>query len=73
MDQQLLQNVDYLSFKWQEEDLFATAKYIRQHKLEFKRYHRLQYALWRNWAKERSSQLSCPPSIILWSVTYLLF
>jgi hypothetical protein len=66
-----LQNVDYLSFKWQEEDLFATAKYIRQHKLEFKRYHRLQYALWRNWAKERSGQLSCPPSIILWSVTYL--
>lgn len=71
MDQQLLQNVDYLSFKWQEEDLFATAKCLRQHKLEFKRYHRLQYALWRNWAKKRSNQLSCPPSMIQWSVTYL--
>jgi hypothetical protein len=71
MDLQPLQNVDYLSFNWQEEDLFATAKYIRQHKLELKRYHRLQYALWRNWAKQRSNQLSCPPSTILWSVMYL--
>ncbi len=69
MDRQPLQNVDFLSFEWQVEDIFATEKYIRQHKLEIEGYDRLRYALWRNWAKQRNNQLSCPPSIILWSVT----
>ncbi|OKP12201.1 hypothetical protein PENSUB_2224 [Penicillium subrubescens] len=59
MDRVDLQNVDYLSHVWQEEDIIATEKYIRVRKSNFQNYHRLQYALLRNWAKLRNNGLCC--------------
>lgn len=46
------QNVDYLSFEWEGEDIWATQNYIRRRKAQLGNYRRLENALWRAWAKQ---------------------
>ena len=66
VEDEATENVDYLSFEWKEEDIWATKNYIRQRRVVLENYQRLENALWRAWAQQKQTLQHSPPSLIQW-------
>ncbi|KFZ02395.1 hypothetical protein V500_00235 [Pseudogymnoascus sp. VKM F-4518 (FW-2643)] len=59
-------NVDYLSHKWEEEDIWTSWRYVVA-KNDYKDKIRLENASWRSWAKLNYRLLTVSPETIDWS------
>jgi hypothetical protein len=65
-------NVDYLSYKWKEEDIWTSWRYVVA-KNEFGDKIRLENASWRSWAKLKFRLLTVSSENINWLVAPLSF
>ena len=61
-----MQNVDYLSLEWEQEDIWYTRTYIRHGKDQLKNYPRLENALWRAWKMKELRLPYFPSSLLQW-------
>ncbi|KFY96125.1 hypothetical protein V500_02562, partial [Pseudogymnoascus sp. VKM F-4518 (FW-2643)] len=59
-------NVDYLSHKWEEEDIWTSWRYVVA-KNDFRDKIRLENASWRSWAKLKYRLPTVSPETIDWS------
>lgn len=66
IEERASQNVDYLSFEWKPEDLWATRYYLRQRKPHSRIHQRLSNALWRAWTKIERELPCSSPELIEW-------
>lgn len=65
-------NVDYLSHKWEEEDIWTSRRYVVA-KNSFGDKIRLENALWRTWAKLKCRFPTVLPETMDWLVAALSF
>lgn len=66
VEDEATQNTDYLSFKWELEDLWATKRYLRRRKAQLEHYWRLENALWRTWVKQQWRLQCSSARLIKW-------
>lgn len=59
-------HVDYLSYKWQEEDIWASWRYVTARKTIYSDVVRLENASWRAWAKAKYSLSTIAPEKLNW-------
>ncbi|RAL66272.1 hypothetical protein DID88_005943 [Monilinia fructigena] len=59
-------HVDYLSYEWPEEDLWASWKYVQSNRTAYENGRRLENASWRCWAKKRSNLKTVAPETVNW-------
>ncbi|KAL2871183.1 GATA-like domain-containing protein [Aspergillus lucknowensis] len=59
-------HVDYLSYKWPEEDLWASWRYVTGRKAVYSNGVRLENASWRAWAKVKQSLGTVAPEKLNW-------
>ena len=64
-------HVDYLSYDWREEEIWASRKYVMSMRSRYGNLGRLDNALWRSWEKTRSRLKPIAPENINWY--YVLF
>lgn len=64
-------HVDYLSHEWKEEqDIWASWRYITAHRDAYSNGVRLENASWRTWAKSKRRLGTVTPEALNWSVAY---
>jgi hypothetical protein len=56
-----IRQVDYLSYKWNEEDIWLLWRYMLAYKGEFANGIRLKNALWRTWIKTKNNLKTISP------------
>jgi Fungal protein of unknown function (DUF1752) len=66
VQQEPSRHVDYLSHKWQEEDLWASWRYVTARKTIYSDGIRLENASWRTWAKAKHSLSTIAPEKLNW-------
>lgn len=59
-------HVDYLSYVWREEDIWASWRYLVEHRNVYGERSRLENASWRNWAKTRFGLKTVSPETLNW-------
>lgn len=69
-DQEILpepnDNVDYLSHKWNEEDIWLSRSCVIHMRGTLTDYVRLENALWRSWMKTKNHLKTIPPEALNW-------
>ena len=65
--------VDYLSYNWKEEDIWASWRHIVGHRDAYPNSVRLENASWRTWAKSIHRLKTVSPEILNWYGLYLEF
>jgi hypothetical protein len=58
--------VDYFSHDWKEEEVWASWRYLAAWKYSYSNGIRLEYALWRTWAKTKHNLETVPPETLDW-------
>lgn len=66
VEQEPSRHVDYLSHKWQEEDIWASWRYVTARKAIYSDGVRLENASWRTWAKAKNSLGTTAPETLNW-------
>ena len=61
-------HVDYLSYNWREEDIWASWKHIVAKRTVLDNWERLENASWRTWAKTMNKLDTVSPEALNWSV-----
>ncbi|KAJ5982352.1 Protein of unknown function DUF1752, partial [Penicillium sp. IBT 35674x] len=59
-------DVDYLSHKWRDEDLWASWRYTTARRSDYSNGVRLENASWRAWAKAKHILGTVPPETLNW-------
>lgn len=59
-------HVDYLSYEWREEEIWASRKYVMSMRDRYSNLGRLDNALWRSWEKTRSQLKVVAPENLNW-------
>ena len=62
------QQVDYLSYKWAEEDIWSSWRYIVSRRKVYGGISRLENASWRIWAKQKGMLQTVSPETLNWLV-----
>lgn len=60
------QYVDYLSYDWEEEDIWSSWKHIVSKREVYSDTARLENALWRTWTKSQFRLRTVPPESLNW-------
>ena len=63
-------HVDYLSHKWQEEDVWSSWRHIVGKRNVLENWERLENAAWRTWQKSRNNLPVVPPEKLNWYVIF---
>lgn len=58
--------VDYLSYAWQEDDLYSSWRHVIVNRMEYGQASRLENASWRAWAKSRFGLPTVLPETLNW-------
>lgn len=66
VEQEPSRHVDYLSHKWQEEDIWASWRYVTARKTIYSDGVRLENASWRTWAKAKNNLGTTAPETLNW-------
>jgi hypothetical protein len=66
-------NVDYLSHRWREQDIWASRKHVKSKTTDYSNEPRLMNASWRTWAKIRFDLGTVSPESIKWYLFFSLF
>ena len=59
-------HVDYLSYEWQEEDIWSSWRHIVEHRSVYGERSRLENASWRTWAKSQFKLKTVSPETLNW-------
>jgi hypothetical protein len=59
-------HVDYLSYEWQEEDIWSSWRHIVEHRSVYGERSRLENASWRTWAKCQFKLKTVSPETLNW-------
>ncbi|KAF1833018.1 hypothetical protein BDW02DRAFT_399392 [Decorospora gaudefroyi] len=59
-------HVDYLSYEWQEEDIWSSWRHIVEHRRVYGERSRLENASWRTWAKSQFKLKTVSPETLNW-------
>ncbi|KAH8732740.1 hypothetical protein GQ44DRAFT_696350 [Phaeosphaeriaceae sp. PMI808] len=59
-------HVDYLSYAWQEEDIWSSWRHIVEHRKVYGERSRLENASWRTWAKAQFKLKTVSPDSLNW-------
>ncbi|KAL6711840.1 protein phosphatase regulator [Coniothyrium glycines] len=59
-------HVDYLSYEWREEDIWASWRHIVEHRRVYGERSRLENASWRTWAKSQFKLKTVSPETLNW-------
>ncbi|KAF1931999.1 uncharacterized protein M421DRAFT_416728 [Didymella exigua CBS 183.55] len=59
-------HVDYLSYEWQEEDIWSSWRHIVEHRSVYGERSRLENASWRTWAKAQFKLKTVSPETLNW-------
>lgn len=59
-------HVDYLSYEWREEDIWASWRYVTARKGSYSNGVRLENASWRTWAKAKNNLGTISPETLNW-------
>lgn len=59
-------HVDYLSYEWREEDIWASWRHIVEHRNVYGERSRLENASWRTWAKAQFKLKTVSPETLNW-------
>ncbi|KAF2093144.1 hypothetical protein NA57DRAFT_23438, partial [Rhizodiscina lignyota] len=60
------QHVDYLSYEWQEEDIWASWRHIVSKRRVYGERSRLENASWRTWTKQKYQLRTISPETLNW-------
>jgi hypothetical protein len=63
-------HVDYLSYDWQEEDIWSSWRHIVSKRKVYGERSRLENASWRTWAKSKYKLKTVSPETLNWYVSY---
>lgn len=66
-----LQNVDFFSHQWTEEDIWTSWRYITTHRNAYENGARLENAAWRTWAKYNLSLETVSSTSLNWFVPFV--
>jgi hypothetical protein len=61
-------HVDYLSYNWNEEDIWSSWKHIVSKRKAYGNIARLENALWRTWTKSKNKLKVVYPETLNWQV-----
>jgi hypothetical protein len=60
------QHVDYLSYDWDEEDIWSSWKHLVKKRKVYPNIERLENASWRTWEKKRRNLKTISPETVRW-------
>lgn len=66
VEEEPVQNVDFLFHKWREEDIWTSWRYITTHRSVYNNGARLENASWRTWAKCKLNLKTVSPESLNW-------